>query len=127
MRLAHLIGPEIRDLLRDNPEEVRDLLEEVHPEDLADVVLELSDGRSGARCCNALLPTRRRTFSNACRRDAKRRWSKKSVLVRSRGSPPRCRPMTVPTCSPPCRTTSAKSCSRLSNATTPRPQRRLRS
>lgn len=48
MRLAHLIGPEIRDLLRDNPEEVRGLLEEVHPEDLADVVLELSDDEAGA-------------------------------------------------------------------------------
>ncbi|MCU0691414.1 MAG: magnesium transporter [Polyangiaceae bacterium] len=43
MRLAHLIGPEVRDLLRNSPEEVGELLEEVHPEDLADVVLELDD------------------------------------------------------------------------------------
>ena len=43
MRLAHLIGPEIRDLLRNSPGEVGALLEEVHPEDLADVMLELDD------------------------------------------------------------------------------------
>ncbi len=43
MRLAHLIGPEIRDLLRSNPSEIGELLDEVHPEDLADVVLELDD------------------------------------------------------------------------------------
>jgi magnesium transporter len=48
MRLAHLIGPEIHDLLRDNPEDVRELLEEIHPEDLADVVLELDDDEAGA-------------------------------------------------------------------------------
>lgn len=48
MRLAHLIGPEIRDLLRDNPEDVKELLEEIHPEDLADVVLELDDDEAGA-------------------------------------------------------------------------------
>lgn len=47
MRLAHLIGPEIRDLLRDNPEDVQELLEEIHPEDLADVVLELDDDEAG--------------------------------------------------------------------------------
>lgn len=43
MRLAHLIGPELRDLLREDPEQVAELLEEVHAEDLADVVLELDD------------------------------------------------------------------------------------
>lgn len=43
MRLAYLIGPEIRELLRNNPEEVSELLQEVHPEDLADVVQELDD------------------------------------------------------------------------------------
>jgi magnesium transporter len=43
MRLAHLIGPELRDLLRDNPEEIAALLDEVHPEDLADVLLEFDD------------------------------------------------------------------------------------
>lgn len=48
MRLAHLIGPEIHDLLRDNPEDVRELLDEIHPEDLADVVLELDDDEAGA-------------------------------------------------------------------------------
>lgn len=43
MRLAHLIGPELRDLLRNNPAEVSELLDEVHAEDLADVVQELDD------------------------------------------------------------------------------------
>ncbi len=43
MRLAHLIGPELRDLLRSNPEEVAALLDEVHAEDLADVVQDLDD------------------------------------------------------------------------------------
>ena len=43
MRLAHLIGPELRDLLRNNPAEVSELLDEVHAEDLADVVIELDD------------------------------------------------------------------------------------
>ena len=48
MRLAHLIGPDIHELLRERPEEVRELLEEIHAEDLADVVLELNDDEAGA-------------------------------------------------------------------------------
>jgi len=48
MRLAHLIGPEIHELLREHPEDVRALLEEVHAEDLADIVLELDNDEAGA-------------------------------------------------------------------------------
>jgi magnesium transporter len=47
MRLAHLIGPEMKDLLHEDPEQVVDLLDEVHAEDLADVVLELDDREAG--------------------------------------------------------------------------------
>ena len=43
MRLARLIGPELEALLRENPDEIVDLLEEVHPEDIADIVEELDD------------------------------------------------------------------------------------
>jgi magnesium transporter len=43
MRLARLIGPELEALLRESPDEIVDLLEEVHPEDFADIVHELDD------------------------------------------------------------------------------------
>jgi magnesium transporter len=43
MRLARLIGPELESLLREDPGEVRELLEEIHPEDIADVVDEFDD------------------------------------------------------------------------------------
>lgn len=43
MRVAHLVGPEMRDLIRNSPEEVGALMDEFHAEDLADVVLELDD------------------------------------------------------------------------------------
>jgi magnesium transporter len=43
MRLARLIGPELEALLRESPDEIVDLLEEVHPEDIADIVEELDD------------------------------------------------------------------------------------
>ena len=46
MRLARLIGPELETLLRESPEEVRDLLDEIHPEDFADLVGELDDARA---------------------------------------------------------------------------------
>ncbi|MBK9002147.1 MAG: magnesium transporter [Myxococcales bacterium] len=47
MRLARLIGPELEALLRENPEEVRELLDEIHPEDLADIVAELEAKHAG--------------------------------------------------------------------------------
>jgi magnesium transporter len=46
MRLARLIGPELETLLREDPGEVRELLDEIHPEDLADVVNEFDDQRA---------------------------------------------------------------------------------
>jgi magnesium transporter len=41
MRIGQLLGPELKELLREDPEQVRGLLDEIHPEDLADVVGEL--------------------------------------------------------------------------------------
>ncbi len=46
MRLARLIGPELETLLRESPGEVRDLLDEIHPEDIADVVDDLDDEKA---------------------------------------------------------------------------------
>ena len=46
MRLARLIGPELEALLHDNPEGVRELLDEIHPEDIADIIDELDDTRA---------------------------------------------------------------------------------
>ena len=43
MRVGFLIGPELRDILRDSPEEVSALLREFHPEDVADVISELPE------------------------------------------------------------------------------------
>ena len=41
MRLSKLIGPDLKELLREDPEQVRALLQEIHAEDLADLVAEL--------------------------------------------------------------------------------------
>ena len=46
MRLSRLIGPELETLLKESPGEVRELLEEIHPEDIADVVDDLDDERA---------------------------------------------------------------------------------
>src|SRR5262245_18978577 len=43
MRLSRLIGPELVTLVHENPEEVGDLLDEVHPEDIADLISDLDD------------------------------------------------------------------------------------
>jgi magnesium transporter len=43
MRFANLIGPELHDLLKEDPDQVRELLEEIHDEDLADLIAELPD------------------------------------------------------------------------------------
>jgi len=47
MRLARLIGPELEALLRESPEEVKELLDEIHPEDLADIIAELEAKQAG--------------------------------------------------------------------------------
>ena len=46
MRLARLIGPELETLLRENPSEVCELLDEIHPEDIADVIDEFGDAQA---------------------------------------------------------------------------------
>jgi magnesium transporter len=41
MRISALLAPDIRRILEEDPEQVRELLDEIHPEDLADIVSEL--------------------------------------------------------------------------------------
>ena len=41
MRLARLLGPELKELLREDPDQVRELLDEIHEQDLADLIGEL--------------------------------------------------------------------------------------
>ncbi|MCC6646719.1 MAG: magnesium transporter [Polyangiaceae bacterium] len=43
MRVGHLIGPELREILRESPGDARAVLDEFHPEDVADVVAELPE------------------------------------------------------------------------------------
>jgi magnesium transporter len=47
MRLASLLGPDLKQLLKEDPDQVRELLDEIHPEDLADLVSELSPDEAG--------------------------------------------------------------------------------
>ncbi len=48
MRFASLIGPELETLLRENPAEAHELLDEIHPEDVADIVQSIDAARGGA-------------------------------------------------------------------------------
>lgn len=41
MRLASLLGPDLKQVLKEDPDQVRELLGEIHPEDLADLVGDL--------------------------------------------------------------------------------------
>ena len=41
MRLGSLLGPDIKQILREDPDQLRALADEIHPEDLADIVGEL--------------------------------------------------------------------------------------
>lgn len=41
MRLSKLLGPDLKQVLREDPEQARALLDEIHPEDLADLVGDL--------------------------------------------------------------------------------------
>src|SRR4051812_27172230 len=41
MRLASLLLPDLKELLKEDPDQVRELLDEIHPEDLADLTGEL--------------------------------------------------------------------------------------
>lgn len=53
MQLARLIGPELKALLEENPAQLQELLDDIHPEDVADVVGEL-DATAAARVLEAL-------------------------------------------------------------------------
>ena len=55
MRLARLIGPELEILVREDPDELRKLLDEIHPEDVADIISDLDD--KGATRFLTELPT----------------------------------------------------------------------
>lgn len=46
MQLARLIGPELKALLEESPGELRDLLDEIHPQDIADILDDLDDDRA---------------------------------------------------------------------------------
>jgi magnesium transporter len=48
MRLATLLGPDLKELLKEDPDQVRELLDEIHPEDLADLVGDLDPDEAGA-------------------------------------------------------------------------------
>ncbi len=41
MRLGTLLAPDVKQILKEDPDQVRDLLDEIHPEDLADILSEL--------------------------------------------------------------------------------------
>jgi magnesium transporter len=41
MRLGTLLGPDLKQILKEDPEQVEALLHEIHPEDLADILAEL--------------------------------------------------------------------------------------
>jgi magnesium transporter len=55
VRFAPLIGPELHELLREDPDQVRELLEEIHDEDLADLIADLPDDEAAELL--ARLPT----------------------------------------------------------------------
>jgi magnesium transporter len=48
MRLASLLGPDIKQILKEDPDQVRALLDDIHAEDLADIVGELDADEAGA-------------------------------------------------------------------------------
>jgi magnesium transporter len=48
MRLASLLGPELKELLKEDPRQVRELLDEIHAEDLADIIGELEPDEAAA-------------------------------------------------------------------------------
>jgi magnesium transporter len=55
MRFANLIGPELHQLLKEDPDQILEMLEEIHDEDLADLLAELPDDEAAAIL--ARLPT----------------------------------------------------------------------
>lgn len=47
MRIGSLLAPDIKQILKEDPEQVRELLDEIHAEDLADVISELDPDEAG--------------------------------------------------------------------------------
>ncbi|HEY6463493.1 MAG TPA: CBS domain-containing protein, partial [Polyangiaceae bacterium] len=47
MRLASLLVPDLKQLLKEDPDQVKELLDEIHPEDLADLVGDLDPDDAG--------------------------------------------------------------------------------
>ena len=56
MRLATLLGPELKKLIEESPDQLRELLEEIHPEDVADALADLAPGETAKVL--ALIPAR---------------------------------------------------------------------
>ena len=48
MRLASLLGPDIKQVLKEDPDQVRALFDEIHAEDLADIISELEPDEAAA-------------------------------------------------------------------------------
>jgi magnesium transporter len=48
MRLSFLLGPDIKQILKEDPDQVRELLDELHAEDLADIFSELDSDEAAA-------------------------------------------------------------------------------
>jgi magnesium transporter len=48
MRLGSLLGPDIKQILREDPDQLRAFVDEIHPEDLADIVSELEPDEAAA-------------------------------------------------------------------------------
>ena len=48
MRLASLLGPDIKQILKEDPDQVRALFDEIHTEDLADIVSDLEPDEAAA-------------------------------------------------------------------------------
>jgi magnesium transporter len=48
MRLASLLGPDLKQILKEDPDQVRELLDEIHPEDVADLISELDADEAAA-------------------------------------------------------------------------------
>src|ERR1700677_4807019 len=47
MRLASLLGPDIKAVLKEDPDSLQELLDEIHAEDLADIISELDPDEAG--------------------------------------------------------------------------------
>ena len=46
MRIGTLLGPDVKQILKDDPEQIRELLSEIHAEDVADLLSELDPGEA---------------------------------------------------------------------------------